>query len=453
MLLRRLIIAGSLLMIFSAAVAQDDLIDDLPQERKEAAKAGAQRTKKPKDERPPLQPQPNTDLIDDLPAERKQAAAKGNAARKSENAIPDNLGDALARALHNSPAISVAEAKVRQTQAELNEVRLSVVQELSLLFQRRASNKADLAIQEATAAKMKEKGYTSQATPPDISKLRQAILEDETRITYLLGVGAEHYSDARLSGVGAQTSGSGGAMMGTMPGMGMGGGGMMGGGRGEMMGGGMMGGGMMGGGMMGGGSAGRGMTMSAGMMGGGTMRGSRMGGMGPGAAATEDKEAFTSEGNQLSRLSEKMRKFLDQRRDMDFADQPLSDVLDYLIQMGDNSANFVMDHDRSIAEQEEQPALTIRLSLKQVTVASALQALADRYELAFIFRDYGILVVTDTGVAGSTIERYRAAGTPMIAPPPFVQAVGVGGLGMGGMMGMPFSPPATTPAPEKAPAE
>jgi hypothetical protein len=95
--------------------------------------------------------------------------------------------------------------------------------------------------------------------------------------------------------------------------------------------------------------------------------------------------------------------------------------------------------------------------LETVTVAAALQALADRYELAFIFRDYGILVASDSGDGISTIERYRAAGTPMIAPPPSVLlGGGMGGLGMGGMMGgvpLPATPPAASPAPEKATAE
>jgi hypothetical protein len=246
-LLNRCLTSASLLLLVSTATfaqfggmgptgAQDDtdLIDDVPKDGKEATRENIQPPRKKQ-----VRGRPKVDLIDDVAPAQKEAAER-EAAKKHENAIPDNLADALARALHNSPGILVAEAKVRQAQAELNEVRLSVVQELTLAFQRRAINRS---------------------MPPGQVNLQTSttILEDEAKILYLLGVGAEHASEAPQASTGSRSKGG---LSGSMMGAGMGmtpdlGGGMgpmggmapMGGGMGGMMRGGAMGGGPMGGGM------------------------------------------------------------------------------------------------------------------------------------------------------------------------------------------------------------
>lgn len=369
-----------LLFVISNALAQDDLIDDLSKERKEAAaKEAAPRRSQPKSraagapgarpDKSDLQPVPNTDLIDDLSPEQKRAAAERDAARKIENAIPDNLADALARALRHCPTILVAEAKVRQAQAELNEVRLSVTQELTLAFRRRASNKQALAFHEAAEAIGKEQ-------PVANTKLRQAIMEDESRIVYLLGVGletADHADrpDSSFKAMAEMMSGMRSGTGGATPG-------------------GSMAGGAVPGGMMGM----QGMQSSMMRMMGGDMPGGMMGGLfAGGAAASADRKSESA-------LSEKLRKFLQTRIEMDFTEQPVSDVLDYLHATAGGDVNFVW---------KKQPVEGITMSLKQVTVEAGLQAIADLTDYCFIFRDYGILVLSHTD--GNS---YRQTGIPMI---------------------------------------
>jgi hypothetical protein len=204
----------SLSILAVTASAQDfpsDLIDDLPKERKEASrKDQPKRGKKPATQAEGFDPyadpppadilpkipgkwpsddavirqgfisQDRTTLIDDV---NTVGRGEPNAAAKTANVIPDNLGEALARALGNSPTVLVAEAKVRQAQAELNEVRLSVTHDMTLAFQRRARNKQidDM---------RKKNGVSGVGTSEFGEKLHQVILEDESRIIYLLGVGS-----------------------------------------------------------------------------------------------------------------------------------------------------------------------------------------------------------------------------------------------------------------------
>jgi hypothetical protein len=228
MRLYHLVFGGLFFLTANLALAQDDSTRDPPQENQEAKEVGPRGKKqkagqgKGEADEGSNRPGSSKDSGDDVPQGQKQAA-EHDAGRKSENAIPDNLADALAKALRNSPAILVADAKVRQAQAELNEVRLSVVQELTLTFQRRASNKADLAHHEATATKLVEKGYAKEASTDAITKLRQAILEDETRTLYLLGVGAEPSTEVHAGGgAGGGAGMMAGGMMGMRRGPGMG---------------------------------------------------------------------------------------------------------------------------------------------------------------------------------------------------------------------------------------
>ena len=392
MRLHHLFFTGLFFVLSSDSPAQDDLIDDLPKERKDAAAKNTQQAKQSKSgqkqplqldsNNPPLQPQPNTDLIDDVSPEQKQGASAKQAARKAENAIPDNLADAIATALHNGPTILVAEAKVRQAQAELNEVRLSVVQELTLVFQRWSSNKADLAAQDAAHEKMRKKGYLSKEAPPAYNpKLREAVLEDESRIVYLLGIGIEtaDHAERSDSSAKAQRSPPGGGGMGMMPGMG-----------GGMMGGGMMPGGMSG--MMSGGMSG---MMSGGM---GNTGGGMMSGTGTGRGSPRTSAAAKPE----PALPEKLQKFLQARVDIEFAEQPLSDVLDYLAQAVGGDVNFV---------GKEKLDVPVTLKLKQVTLESGLQAIADLTNHCFILRDYGILVLNSADT-----NTYQNMRIPMIGP-------------------------------------
>ncbi|HQU43697.1 MAG TPA: hypothetical protein PK867_12855, partial [Pirellulales bacterium] len=257
-------------------------------------------------------------------------------------------------ALHNSPPILVADAKVRQAQAELNEVRLGIARDITLVFQRYTNNKA---LRAKTVA-------TEHA---ELEKLRQAILEDEAHLVYLLGAGTESGKPAERAELPAKVQqaaagGGMGAMMGPM-------------GSGPMPGG--MGGGPMGG--MG--------------MGGMAMGGNGMGGMpsGPG-------------------ISEKIQKFLQSRVDLDFENQPLDDVLTYLEQTVGGDVRFVGKERLAPSADPSSPGpIPVTVHLEQVTVEVGLQALADLTSYCFIFRDYGILV-THAGAAGPYID----AGIPMI---------------------------------------
>jgi hypothetical protein len=376
----RLLIAGLLLSISSVVLAQDDLIDDLPKERKEAPKAVNRRTKKKADQ-PTLQPQPKTDLTDDLSPEQKQVAAERPAARKAESSIPDNLADALSRALHNSPTISLAEAKVRQAQAELYEARIGVVRDVTLAMQRRAYRKSLL---------------EKYNVPEAIDKVREQILEDEGQIMYLLGIGAEPHTAAPHSPSAGDSQAGPGAMGMMMRGMGMGMGGAMGGPGGGMMAGGMGGGGMMGGGMGGGGMAPGGMM--GGSMGpaGGSMQSAMMGMMGGGSSSSA-----TTSAKSESSPPDKLQKSLQSRVDLDFTEQPLGDVLDYLSQAAE--VTFV--------RKQKDLSSPVTASLRQVPLEVALQAIADLTDYCFVFRDYGILVINR-----NQAHSYLDAGIPLIGP-------------------------------------
>lgn len=392
--------ASFFLLASHAVLAQEeDLIDDLPRAFKEAAKA-TQKTKQPKNGQPSATEklpvaQPNTDLIDDLSPEQKRAAAERTEARKIENLIPDNLGEALARALHNSPVILVADAKVRQAQAELNEARQSVVHDLTLAFKRRARNKESL-----------EYVPTADAHEPRRAILESAILEDEAKIVYLLGIVGErvgidfgdHTATARALEwlVRQQAEDAHGASDGKQ-------------------------------GLKTESAAGRpsennpqptAFMMSA-LMG---MRG---------AGASDSKSLNVS----LRNLPENVRSFLNKRIDVDFQEQPIKDVLEYIRETGGGEVDFVNSEIWGPDEGRIDSCL-VTLRIKRVTIAATLQALADLHGCAFVFRDYGILVIgpRDTD---PMVESYRATGAPMIAPPEQVQMGG--GLqmmpGMGGMIG------------------
>lgn len=59
----------------------------------------------------------------------------------AEREIPDDLGNALSLALSQNPQLRVAEAKVRQAQAEYDQVSLSVVHDVTLAFREYAKEK------------------------------------------------------------------------------------------------------------------------------------------------------------------------------------------------------------------------------------------------------------------------------------------------------------------------
>jgi len=151
-----------------------------------------------------------------------------------------------------------------------------------------------------------------------------------------------------------------------------------------------------------------------------------MGGMGGGMmgppAGQKHGELSAPGGKRPVELPENVRTFLDKRLDIDFSDAPFAEVLEYLRQAGNSDVAFIIE------TPDDWQEAKVKLSLKQVTVQSGLQALADLHHCAFVFRDYGILVLGPNAEESDTFDSFRAARTPMIAPPSPV----MGGQGGGG---------------------
>ena len=125
------------------------------------------------------------------------------------------------------------------------------------------------------------------------------------------------------------------------------------------------------------------------------------GGMGPmsgGAGSSVSSASAKSE----PALPDKLQKFLQAHVDLDFSEQPLSDVLDYLVEAAGGDVNFV---------GKEKLDVPVTLHLKQVTLESGLQAIADLSDHCFILRDYGILVLSSNDA-----RSYERAGILMIGP-------------------------------------
>lgn len=167
--------------------------------------------------------------------------------------------------------------------------------------------------------------------------------------------------------------------------------------------------------------------MAAPMMGAGGMMG-----MAPGRTAKGQGKKRQAD------LPEHVRAFLDKRLDVDFNEVPLDDVLAYLKEVGGGDIAFVIESPQAWESGSEGHSVT--LSLKQVSVRAVLQALVDLHRCAFVFRDYGILVLGPDVDGTEPFESFKAAGTPMVAPP---SAVHFGGVGGGGMIGTPPSAPPT----------
>lgn len=304
-----------------------------------------------------------TTLIDDTAARNAARTAAG---------IPENLADALSQALNRSPGILVAEAKVRQAEAELNEVRQSVVEELTVAYQQ-------WGVEKKSFDSLVKKGLTGKDSVP------LGVIKNEARILYLLGVGGRF----RAAG-GGQTHQTTGVPMG------MGG---------------------MPSGIMGG--------MPSGMMGPMVEPGVQMmgGGVPPLTGQQKRAKSATASGAAAAtgpfslpaalqgNTSASVRRFLETRVDIEFDNQPIGDILDYFEAAADSNVVFIPLS--ALRPDEKEPAVTIRM--KSVTFASALQALSDIYHYTFVFRDYGILVIESRN--RTQIEAFRNSGAPMIAPP------------------------------------
>jgi hypothetical protein len=122
-------------------------------------------------------------------------AARPGADQKKEAAPkPLSLDEEMARSLRDNPDIRVAEAKVRDAQAELNRVRLQVAQKVTtghraLEAQRKSAATTERAFQRA--ARLRKQGSSTdeeiEVADEALARARGKLAELEAEMSYLLG--------------------------------------------------------------------------------------------------------------------------------------------------------------------------------------------------------------------------------------------------------------------------
>ena len=122
-------------------------------------------------------------------------------------ALPGNLNDMLTMALSSNPEILVAEAKVREAQAELNQVRLTVMKEVATLYGQRRNHEQQLVLLKDALNAVKQQVGAGQKPQEELTKAMGALASGEIALTtcvaqirYVLGAGGE--TGNRLAAVG-----------------------------------------------------------------------------------------------------------------------------------------------------------------------------------------------------------------------------------------------------------
>jgi hypothetical protein len=110
--------------------------------------------------------------------------------------VPRNLAEMLAVALRSNPEVLQAEAKVRQAQADLNQARLKVMEEVVTAFHEREKQQAAIRSTEQTFARIKEMVKVGKVNEAELFGAEQAyaeskakLLQNEARARYILGLG------------------------------------------------------------------------------------------------------------------------------------------------------------------------------------------------------------------------------------------------------------------------
>jgi len=101
-------------------------------------------------------------------------------------ALPATLGEALAQALRSNPEVLLAEATMRQAQAEYNQAKLKAVQDVTVSFHQWKAQQSKVEVRRG--ANKQVPGSTPQH---EIQQLTSELAETEAKLAYLLGVGAE----------------------------------------------------------------------------------------------------------------------------------------------------------------------------------------------------------------------------------------------------------------------
>jgi hypothetical protein len=121
---------------------------------------------------------------------------------QQQPAIPQNLDEMIAAALRSNPEVVLAEARLHQAQAELNQARLKVTREVVTTFNERTQREAQLATAARALQDMEHLVSTGGASKAEIERAqalvaqsRLAIAQTDAAVRYLVGVGATHTID------------------------------------------------------------------------------------------------------------------------------------------------------------------------------------------------------------------------------------------------------------------
>jgi len=246
--------------------------------------------------------------------------------RKRAAALPLSLEQAMTQAVRTNPDLLIAEAKVRQMEAELNLTRLAVARDVTVAYHKWENAKQKSSFDE----KMHRRGlFDSNA----LAAARQELAECESELMYLLGIRGDADSDDAGSGTKTEA---------LVP----------------------------------------------------PVLTGQVGGLAPNQPAGRPE------------IPQRYREVMTKLVDLDFTDQPLSDILEYLQQATGGEFSFVFKD-----PDETSVTVTLTLTIKKVTFAAALEALADQTGWCFVFRDYGVLVVRREDA-----WQYRGAAIPSDTP-------------------------------------
>lgn len=264
----------------------------------------------------------------------KAASAEPTAAPKS--AVPATLDEMLAKALKDNPDLRVAEAKLREADAELNRTRLQVMQKVVLYYRNVEANKA-LVEHAEKDFEMYQKIYkngTLSATEFNkaqgaLQQAKMKLAEVEAELPYLLG-----QSQLRRDGV---------PVLSDIPQVGQ-------------------------------------------LFSDGSVRMPHF--LADKSVPNERYFELSKERSQplQAATAERIRKALDSTITVDFADTPLGDALEYF-QHSLPNASLV----RLNPAELEKHKINLKLN-GQVPLGAALQAIEDATGLRFAVREYGIVV-------------------------------------------------------------
>jgi hypothetical protein len=352
--------AASLSVTSALAQASRDVINDLSPDRKASAEA-------PQAPRSPPNKTGAAETRYPRPGDKPVALPDDGVVK---HAMPEDLSGAIAIAIRRNPRIVVADASVRGAEAQLLAAQAGVAVADAKVRQAKADlNELTLkVVSEATEAfreyaKLKKllshfKDPSNEASRGKLHELQSMIERVEFRLNQILGIGGdlEARPEDAAAPAGAGRDGEWGR---------------------ELQ-------------LKSKSAAGRENPQSP------SLRGRFF-------SVEEQREA------RSPAIPKALRAVLAEETVLDFADQPLRDAVEYLSDR----------HDFQFITHEKSIDVPVTVNISGITLAAALQAIADLTNYCFVFRDYGILVVKE-----AEAELYEQNGAAMIAPgrlPPVIE--------------------------------